>query len=74
MLAGDIAARKKQNEQAQHTINTYLMERKLTDRVLPYSDKAFMTAAIQWLVSTDQVCGLTHFKELKWSRHQSCAE
>jgi hypothetical protein len=60
MLAGDIAARKKQNEQAQHTINTYLMERKLTDRVLPYSDKAFMTAAIQWLVSTDQVCFSPH--------------
>jgi hypothetical protein len=55
MLAGDIAARKKGNEQAQHTINTHLVERKLTDRVLPYSDKAFRTAAIQWLVSTDQV-------------------
>jgi hypothetical protein len=56
MLAGDIAARKKENEQAQHTIDSHLTERKLTDRVLPYSDKAFRKAAIQWLIATDQVC------------------
>jgi hypothetical protein len=56
MLAGDIAARKKENEQTQHTIDAHLTQRKLADRVLPYSDKAFKKAAIQWLIATDQAC------------------
>jgi hypothetical protein len=64
MLAGDIATRKKENDQAQHTIDAHLTECKLADRVLPYSDKTFKKAAIQWLVSTDQVCYLWFASQL----------
>jgi hypothetical protein len=56
MLPGDIAARKKTNEQARHTIDTHLVERKQADHVLPYTDQTFKKAAIEWLVSTNQVC------------------
>jgi hypothetical protein len=39
----------------------------MTERVLPYSDKLFRQAAIEWLVSTDQpIQALEHpkFKEM----------
>jgi hypothetical protein len=55
MLPRDIAARKKASEQVQHTIDSHLVERKPADRVLPYTDQAFMKAAIEWLISTNQV-------------------
>jgi hypothetical protein len=31
------------------------VEKKIAERVVPYSDKAFRRAAIEWLVATDQV-------------------
>ena len=52
MLPGDIKARK---EHAQQRIKAHLTERKLDERVIPYSDKLFKQAAIEWLVATDQV-------------------
>jgi hypothetical protein len=55
MLPGDIKARKEKAEHAQQTINAHLTERKLAERVVPYSDKLFKKAAIEWLVATDQV-------------------
>jgi hypothetical protein len=55
MLPGDVKARKVKAERAQQTINSHLIERKLAERVLPYSDKLFKKAAIEWLVTTDQV-------------------
>ncbi|KAG2346964.1 hypothetical protein BDR05DRAFT_877854 [Suillus weaverae] len=54
MLPGDIKARKEKAEQAQQTINSHLTECKLAERVIPYSDKLFKRAAIEWLVATDQ--------------------
>ena len=57
-LPGDVAARKKQVEQTQLTLDASLVEKKLTKKVVPYSDQLFKTAAIQWLVATDQVCHL----------------
>jgi len=57
-LPGDVAARKKKAEQAQRTLDASLVEKKLTKKVVPYSDRLFKTAAIQWLVATDQVCHL----------------
>ncbi|KAG2033657.1 hypothetical protein BDR03DRAFT_871638 [Suillus americanus] len=54
MLPGDIKSRKEKAEQAQQTINSHLTERKLAERVIPYSDKLFKRAAIKWLVATDQ--------------------
>ncbi|KAG1764932.1 hypothetical protein EDD22DRAFT_775576, partial [Suillus occidentalis] len=64
MLPGDIKACK---EHAQQQINAHLTERKLDERVIPYSDKLFKQAAIEWLVATDQpIQALEHpkFKEM----------
>jgi len=57
-LPGDVAARKKEAEQAQRTLDASLVEKKLAKKVVPYSDRLFKTAAIQWLIATDQVCHL----------------
>ena len=55
-LPGDVTARKKKAVQAQRTLDADLVEKKLAKKVLPYSDQLFKTAAIEWLVATDQVC------------------
>jgi hypothetical protein len=54
-LPGDIAAEKKKAAQAQQTIDVHMTERKLSERVIAYSDKVFRKAAVEWLVATDQV-------------------
>lgn len=36
------------------TLDRDLREKKLKERVVPYTDKAFRQAAIEWLVATDQ--------------------
>jgi len=55
MLPGDVKTCKENTERAQQTINSHLTERKLAEQVVPYSDKLFKWAAIEWLVATDQV-------------------
>jgi hypothetical protein len=40
----------------QQSLNDHLREIKPTERVVPYSDKLFREAAIEWLASTNQVC------------------
>jgi hypothetical protein len=55
MLPSDIAARKKANEHTQHTIDSHLVQHKLADHVLSYTDQTFEKAAIKWLISTNQV-------------------
>ena len=55
MLPGDVKAHKKKTERAQQAINSHLAECKLTERIVPYSDKLFKKAAIEWLMATDQV-------------------
>lgn len=55
MLPGDVKARKKKAERNQQAIDAHLTERKLAERVMPYSDKLFKKAAIAWLVATNQV-------------------
>jgi len=57
-LPGDVVARKKKVKQAQRTLDASLVEKKLAKKIVPYSDQLFKTAAIQWLVATDQVCHL----------------
>ena len=54
-LVGDVAARKLKAEQSQRTIDGHLVEKKMTDRTIAYSDKLFRQASIEWLVATDQV-------------------
>lgn len=55
MLPDDIAAHKKANEQAQHTIDSHLVDHKPADRVRPYTDQTFKKVAIEWLILTNQV-------------------
>jgi hypothetical protein len=54
-LAGDVAAQKLKAERSQSTIDGHLVEKKLAERHVAYSDKIFRQAAIEWLVATDQV-------------------
>lgn len=54
-LPGDIKKRKAGAEQVARTLDQDLREKKLQDRVLPYTDKLFRQASIEWLVATDQV-------------------
>jgi hypothetical protein len=55
MLPGDVKARKAKAEKRQQTIDAHLTEHKVAEQVVPYSDKLFKKAAIEWLVATDQV-------------------
>jgi transposase InsO family protein len=62
-----VKKRKAAAETATRTLDRDLRERKLSDRVLPYSDKLFRQAAIEWLVATDQPIQALehpHFKEM----------
>ena len=55
-LPGDVTKRKAAAEKVTRTLDRDLVEKKLAERVIPYSDKVFRQAAIEWLVATDQVC------------------
>ncbi|KAF8816167.1 hypothetical protein BYT27DRAFT_7221685 [Phlegmacium glaucopus] len=66
-LPGDIKKRKAAAERVTRTLDRDLREKKLNERVVPYTHKAFHQAAIEWLVATDQpIQALEHpkFKEL----------
>jgi hypothetical protein len=54
-LPGDIKKRKAAAEHATRTLDRDLKEKKVKDRVVPYTDKGFRQVAIEWLVATDQV-------------------
>ncbi|KAG2032844.1 hypothetical protein BDR03DRAFT_840681, partial [Suillus americanus] len=54
MLPGDVKACKEKAEHDQQVITSHLTERKIAERVVPYSDSLFKWAAIEWLVATDQ--------------------
>ena len=54
-LPGDIKKWKAAVEEATRMLDHDLREKKLSERVIPYSDKLFRRAAIEWLVVTDQV-------------------
>lgn len=54
-LPGDVQKRKAAAEIVTRTLDRDLREKKVTERVVPYSDKSFHQAAIEWLVATDQV-------------------
>jgi hypothetical protein len=56
MLADDASKRKKAvTLSRQNTLDGHLHEAPLIERVIPYSDALFRDAAIEWLVTTDQV-------------------
>jgi hypothetical protein len=54
-LPGDVKKRKAAAEVATRTLDRDLTEKKVAERVVPYSDRAFRQAMIEWLVATDQV-------------------
>jgi hypothetical protein len=56
-----VIARKLKAEQSQSTIDGHLVEKKLTNRPVAYSDKLFRQVTIEWLVATDQVRLVLHF-------------
>jgi len=58
-LPGDIKACKQEAEKVNHTLDRDFTEKKMSERVIRYSDKLFRQAAVEWLVATDQVC-LSH--------------
>ena len=56
MLAADATQRNKAATLArQGTLDGHLQEIPQAQHIVPYSDAAFRNAAIEWLVSTDQV-------------------
>jgi hypothetical protein len=42
-------------EEVTRTLDRDLREKKISERVVPYSHKIFRRAAVEWLVATDQV-------------------
>src|SRR5271155_3468336 len=54
-LPDDVKKQKVAEEEATHTLDHDLREKKLSERVIPYSDKLFHRAAIEWLAATDQL-------------------
>jgi len=57
MLPKDSKARReKAKADAQMTLDPHLKEMPAKKRVVPYSDALFRQVAIEWLISTDQVC------------------
>jgi hypothetical protein len=54
-LPGDVIKRKAAAEEVTCTLDCDLKEKKLSEQIVPYSDKLFLRAAVEWLVATDQV-------------------
>ena len=42
-------------EEVTHTLDHDLREKKISEKVVPYSHRIFRRAAVEWLVATDQV-------------------
>jgi hypothetical protein len=57
-LPGDVKKHKKAAEDVIRTLDRDLRETIISERVVPYSDKLFCQAAIEWLAATDQVGNL----------------
>jgi len=55
MLPGDVQARNVKARKENQMLDKHLTEKKPSEHVVPYSDKIFGQAAIEWLVATDQV-------------------
>ena len=54
-LPGDVKKRKAAAELNTRTLDCDLKEKKIAERIVPYSDKTFCRTVIEWLVATDQV-------------------
>lgn len=58
MLPGDVEDRKTKAKATQRSLDEHVIHEKLSERVLSYTDQRFRSAAIEWLIATDQVCHL----------------
>lgn len=58
MLPSDVEDRKIKAKITQRSLDEHLVHEKLSERVLSYTDQRFRSAAIEWLIATDQVCHL----------------
>ena len=54
-LPGDVKKHKEATEQAMRMLDQDLVEKKQSAHFIPYSDKLFRRASVEWLVATDQV-------------------
>ena len=45
----------------QPCLNPHLREKPQKEKIIPYTDELFHDAAIEWLMSTDQVCKANFF-------------
>ena len=62
MLPKDAEKRRQDAEtEKQACLNPHLTKKRPKERVIPYTDNLFCEAAIEWLVSTDQVMWHTVF-------------
>jgi hypothetical protein len=60
MLPKDAEKRRKDaHTNNQPRLDPHLREKQQKERTIPYTDELFRNAAIEWLVSTDQVCKAT---------------
>jgi len=56
MLPKDSKSRRQATmKDTQQRLDPHLEEKRPVERVIPYTDDLFRNAAIEWLVSTDQV-------------------
>jgi hypothetical protein len=57
MLPKDAEKRRKDaHADNQLRLDSHLRDKPEKERTIPYTDERFRDAAIEWLVSTDQVC------------------
>ena len=57
MLPKDAESRRKDADaNNQLCLDPHLREKPQKEKIIPYTDELFRDAAIEWLVSTDQVC------------------
>lgn len=59
-LPGDVKKRKDAAKEVVRTLDRHLTEKKVSERVVPFSDKLFLQTAIEWLIATDQVSHSIH--------------
>ncbi|KZP15903.1 hypothetical protein FIBSPDRAFT_749459, partial [Athelia psychrophila] len=67
MLPSDVEDRKIKAKITQRSLDEHLVHEKLSERVLSYTDQRFRSAAIEWLITTDQpIAALEHpkFKDM----------
>jgi hypothetical protein len=64
MLPNDVKAHKDDKKLNQEILDPYLTEQQPTEHSKPYSDQAFKMAAIEWIITIDQVCWVLSYIQL----------